>query len=142
MNRIHQDHVFTVSGIAGRPLLRLCGAVDADLPANAGPIVVYALLDNPREWHRFFLDVGAGFWDATPGDEIADEFDDDAYRIVDYLDCSTGYHVHSAYGFERLPDLPTQITVELSGDTNISLRCLNDNIDGGTELLVVARTGG
>ena len=141
MNRVHQDRHFTVSGINGRSLVRLCAAIEPD-SADGDPIVIYACLDDPSEWHRFFLDTGVAFWDITSESDIADEFADDSYRVVDCLDCSVGYVVNSAFAFERSAKHPAEIRVELSRNTSINLRCRDDRSDAGMVLTIERNTDG
>lgn len=76
MTRLYQDFSFDVTEVAGRPLIRLCGLVENDVPDDS-PFVLFARFDKPLEWHRFFLDAGAAFWETWPDAVITDEHDDD-----------------------------------------------------------------
>ena len=141
MNDAYNDRHFTVSRLAGRNLLRLCAAVDPDSPFG-DPLIVYAKLDNPQEWHRFFLDTGVAFWDIYDDTTVADELSDTNFPLSDVLDCSVGYTVNSAFAFERSPKHPVEIRVELSHDTSVNLRCRDDRADGGMELTIEHGAGG
>jgi hypothetical protein len=39
-----------------------------------------------RPWQKFFLDVGAGFWEQWPDLNIVDFCADDAYQYIDYAE--------------------------------------------------------
>ena len=125
MGRLFQDFSFVVSVVTDRPLLRLSGSVDPEDP-NDTPIVVYALLDTPLEWHRFFLDAGAGFWETCSAETVAEEHDDDSIRIVDYFCEILPQSIRRAYAIEPSPVLATRIIIELYNGHAVQLICDGD----------------
>ena len=64
----------------------MVGAVIDDAN-DATPCVVFVRLDEPREWHRFFLQARIAFWEIWDDEKIEHEMDDfngDDVRLVDY----------------------------------------------------------
>jgi hypothetical protein len=136
MRRIYQDFSFDVVEAFGRPLLRLCGFVDLNTPNNYYPIVVFARLDNPLEWHRFFLDAGAAFWETWSDSEIATECDDESFQIVDYFSDMLPLTIERAYAFKPLSSSATQIVLRLDNEYSIQLVCRDDMSDAPSQILI------
>lgn len=132
MARLYQDFSFDVTEVVGRPLIRLCGLVENDV-LDDSPIVVFARLDQPLEWHRFFLDAGAAFWETWPDAVIANEQnehdDDDTFRLVNYFDNLLPRLVKRAHAFGVSESTATRLEVQLDGDYYIQLACRDDIYD-------------
>lgn len=129
MARLYQDFAFEVNEVVGRSLIRLCGLVENDVLENS-PIVVFAWFDHPLEWHRFFLDAGAAFWETWPDAVIANEQnehdDDDTLRLVNYFDDLLPRLVKRAYAYEISASTATRIKLQLDGDYYFQLACRDD----------------
>lgn len=134
MRRIYQDFSFVVTEVIDRPLLRLCGSVDIDT-SEKSPIVVFARLDAPLEWHRFFLDAGAAFWEICLDSDIDDEYDD-SIRSIDYFSELMPCKIKNAKAFAPLPSLPTRIVLQLDNEYSIQLSCIGDVYDALTQILI------
>jgi hypothetical protein len=86
MPREYQDYSFVVTQVAGRRVKRLVGAVINEA-SDTAPCVVFAQLDEPQEWHRFFLQARIAFWEVWDDQKIEEEMDDfngDDVRLADY----------------------------------------------------------
>jgi hypothetical protein len=135
MGRIYQDFSFIVVEAVGRPILRICGAVNLEAQNNYYPIVVYARLDNPPEWHRFFLDAGAAFWEIWSDAEIADEHNDESYHLVDYFSEILPLTIERAYAVE-LRSAPSKIILSFDNEYSIQLACIDDTSDAPTQISI------
>lgn len=81
--RIYQDFDFTVSDFAYGFLEGLVGMEDQE---DRSPILVFIKIKN-KNWHRFFLDVGAGFWENWGETELdTTEWEEDEVIYVDYIE--------------------------------------------------------
>jgi len=126
MQRLYQDRDFSVNDVVGCRLLRLCAAYDADT-SDDRPIVFYARFGGQSVWHKFFLDLGVAFWDMVDSCDIEEEFNDEAYRISDCLDCSTQYTVQDAFAFVPPNETCAQIRLLLSPRTEIHIKCVHED---------------
>lgn len=130
MGRIYQDFSFNVVEVFNRSLLSLYGLVEEDSPDDM-PIVMFACLSAPLEWHRFFLDAGAGFWEILPDLNIADEIED-SFRFVEYLPDRLPNIINQVYAFESLPTKSSRIVLKLKNGDLIQLACQKDIVDQPT----------
>lgn len=131
MARLYQDFSFDVTEVVGRTLIRLCGFVNYDAPDDS-PIILFARLDQPHEWHRFFLDAGAAFWETWSDDVIADEHDDDDLQLVNYFENLLPRSVKRAYAHKVSEKTAARLELQLDGDYYIQLACRDDIYDDPT----------
>jgi hypothetical protein len=136
MGRIYQDFSFMVVEVVGRPLLHIYGAVNLEANNNYYPIVVYARLDNPPEWHRFFLDAGAAFWEIWSDAEIADEHNDESYHLIDYFSEILPLTIERAYAVELPSSRSTQIVLHFDNEYSIQLACIDDTSDAPAQISI------
>ena len=129
VSRLYQDYAFTVNEVAGRRLIELLGVVD-EKADDFAPIVVYARLDSPDEWHRFFLDVQAAFWESV--DSIEEEFASFAGADVRFMDYAKHVgclpqRIISAAAFQS--DDKTYLRLILDSGAEVFLVPDSDNLD-------------
>jgi hypothetical protein len=81
--RIYQDDNFVVSDFSDVILEGLVGMEDED---DGEPLIVFIKIKG-KNWYRFFLDVGLGFWENWEEVELdKDEWAADGAVYVDYIE--------------------------------------------------------
>jgi hypothetical protein len=81
--RIYQDDNFVVSNFADVVLEGLVGMEDEE---DGEPVIVFIKIKG-KNWYRFFLDVGYGFWENWEEEEIdKEEWAEDGVVYVDYIE--------------------------------------------------------
>lgn len=81
--RIYQDDNFVVSDFSDVILEGLVGMEDED---DGEPLIIFIKIKG-KNWYRFFLDVGLGFWENWEEVELdKDEWAADGAVYVDYIE--------------------------------------------------------
>lgn len=127
--RMYQDYNFVVPGFDGCAVEEILGLVDIDAPANQ-PIVVMLKAAN-HSWQRFYLDVGAGFWEDCA--EFIDEAEENETRIVDYASLFDlkGKIISS------IACKDSQIEIKFESGSELLLRLVDEkDLDSDSELLI------
>ncbi|GAB5504815.1 hypothetical protein [Pyruvatibacter sp.] len=132
MERLHQDREFTVESIVGSRLSKMIACYDDDKDAG-NPIVFYAQFSNESNWHKFFLDLSAAFWDLLPTDDIIDEFQDEGYRFDTILEDMTNQIVVDAFAFVPDGTECAGIDIVFSDGCRFVIRCVHDDNGHHTE---------
>ena len=139
MPREYQDYNFVVAQVAGRRLTQLLGAVIDDAQ-DAAPCIVFARLDDPHEWHRFFLQAGIAFWEMWDDEKIKEEMDDyngDDVRLVDYAQLIGGLpmRIEKAIAFADVDDV-THIHLLFENIISMTLTPDSPDIDSNFHVVV------
>jgi hypothetical protein len=138
MAREYQDCNFVVAQAEGRQVSQLIGAVAHDA-SDLAPCVVFARLDDPDEWHRFFLQAQIAFWETWDDNTIAEEMDDykgEDVRLVDYAQAVGGLplRIKSAVAFADAEDL-THIRILFDNSRSITLSPDTRDIDSNFHIV-------
>ncbi|MBF7091183.1 hypothetical protein IUY40_06490 [Flavobacterium sp. ALJ2] len=81
--RIYQDDHFVVSDFSDVILEGLVGMEDEE---DGRPVIVFIKIKG-KNWHRFFLDAGYGFWENWEEEELdKEEWAEDEVVYVDYIE--------------------------------------------------------
>jgi hypothetical protein len=130
-----QDDSFEVVEVTGRRLVRICAST---CPTDPEPgVIVFARIDDPLEWHRFFLDAGISFWATWPDDAIDEELQDDTCHIQEYLADLLPCTIVRAYADLVEGANASRITLALDNGIVVRLETIGDVFDGPTRLRVI-----
>ncbi len=128
MERLHHDREFTVDAVAGSQLSNLIAISDASNDAMH-PIVFYAKFNCAPGWHKFFLDLGAAFWDLVSDEDVAEDLQDECYNSIRLLEEMTGQTVAEAFAFVPDGTECASINVVFADDRRLAIQCVHD-VDG------------
>lgn len=139
MPREYQDYSFVVTQVAGRRLKRLVGAVIVEA-SDTAPCVVFAQLDEPQEWHRFFLQARIAFWEIWDDQKIEEEMDDfngDDVRLVDYAQLIGGLpmRIETAAAYADAEDL-THIKLLFENGRSMTLTPDSPDMESNFHIIV------
>ena len=130
-----QDDSFELVEVAGRRLVQLCAAT---CPTEPDPcVIVFARIDNPLEWHRFFLDAGISFWQTWPDEEIDEEIDDPYCDVEEYLSGLLPCTIVRAYADLEKGAHASRISLLLDNGIVVRLETIGGVFDGPTQLKVI-----
>jgi hypothetical protein len=136
MGRIYQDDNFCVSEVEGRPLVRLCTQVGPE-HRDLG-VVVFARLEDPPQWHRFFIDAGLAVWEHWPDAQVMDELADDDLRVDEHLAGALPTRVVRAFADLGADPTCNRITLELENGSTFRLETAE--FDGSASISIVPRS--
>lgn len=132
--RIYQDDNFVVSEFSDVILEGLVGMEDED----SGEVVIVYIKIKGKNWHRFFLDVGYGFWENWEEVEIdKDEWAEDGVLYVDYIE---KYNIRNK-SIDSVFCKNDKITIQFKNKEQFVLQTITPgDMDSGSEINFVKNT--
>lgn len=132
--RIYQDDNFVVSEFSDVILEGLVGMEDED----SGEVVIVYIKIKGKNWHRFFLDVGYGFWENWEEVEIdKDEWAEDGVLYIDYIE---KYNIRNK-SIDSVFCKNDKITIQFKNKEQFVLQTITPgDMDSGSEINFVKNT--
>jgi hypothetical protein len=125
MERQYQDYEFEVIEARNRVVTELFGVVD-NSRSDMEPTLVFVLFAGATQWHRFFVDIGAAFWDLQTAEEHQEEIENllsDDMRVIDYLELlsESELQLDSAGSVEQQNDEGSIVTLRFKSGVSFEL---------------------